>query len=198
MKLNWVERWVVNNPLRVFEQWLEVGWLKKTMPLEEEALILELGCGRGAGARLIVEAFRPSRLYAFDLDVRMIQKARDYLDPGDYEKVSLFVGDALHLPFETGSLDAAFGFGFLHHVIDWRGALSEISRVLKTGGVYFMEELYPAFYQNFLTRHILLHPEVDRFHSRDLRQGLEDVNMPIGKAVEYKRLGILAVAVKRI
>lgn len=197
MKLNWAEKWVVNNPLRVMEQRLEIGWIKETMPLKDGARLLELGCGRGAGAKLIVEAFRPSRLYALDLDIRMVQKAKNYLDPEDQEKITLLVGEALHLPFEDDSLDAAFGFGVLHHVVNWRGALSEIARVLKIGGAYFIEEFYPALYQNFITKHILIHPRVDRFHSHDLRQGLEEVKMPIKKAFEFEKLGILAVAVKR-
>ena len=27
MKLNWAERWVVNNPVRVFQQQIEIKWL---------------------------------------------------------------------------------------------------------------------------------------------------------------------------
>ncbi|MFH1489696.1 MAG: class I SAM-dependent methyltransferase [Pseudomonadota bacterium] len=196
MKLNWVEKWVVNNPARSLEQRFEMGWLKKKMPLNEGAQILEIGCGRGAGAGLIVEAFQPSRLYAFDLDIDMVQKAKKPLPMDAGETISLFVGDALHLPFQKDSLDAVFGFGFLHHVVDWRGALAEIARVLRKGGVYFMEELYPALYQNFITRHLLLHPRSDRFHSDDLRQGLDDLKMPVKEALELKKWGILAVAVK--
>ena len=126
----------------------------------------------------------------------MVQKARTYLAPGKDKNIMLLVGEALHLPFEDESLDAVFGFGFLHHVVNWRGALSEIARVLRTGGVYFLEELYPACYQNFLTRHILVHPEEDRFRSHDLRKDLEEMNIPIRKALEHPYLGILAVAVK--
>ena len=197
MKLNWAEKWVVNNPLRVLGQRVIVGWMKETMPLKDGARLLELGCGRGAGARLVVDAFSPTRLYALDLDIHMVQKARNYLDPEAREKITLLVGEALRLPFDDGSLDAVFGFGVLHHVVNWRGALSEIARVLKTGGTYFMEEFYPALYQNFMTKRILVHPSVDRFHSHDLRLGFEKAKMPIKKAFEFKKLGILAVAVKR-
>jgi ubiquinone/menaquinone biosynthesis C-methylase UbiE len=197
MKLNWAEKCVVNNPLRVLEQRVEFGWLKATMPLEQGAKVLEVGCGRGAGAKLIVDAFQPSRLYALDLDIHMVRKAKTYLCPRKHEKVALLVGDALHLPFEDNALDALFGFGVLHHVVNWRGALAEMARVLKIGGTYFMEELYPALYQNVVTKHILFHPSTDRFHSSDLRQELQRANMPIKKAVEYRKLGILAVAVRQ-
>ena len=50
MKLNWAERWVVNNPVRVFEQRMLVQRLKGMRDLEPGAVIVEIGCGRGAGA----------------------------------------------------------------------------------------------------------------------------------------------------
>jgi len=196
MKLNWVEKWVVNNPARGLEQSLQVGWMKSKMPLKEGSEILEIGCGRGKGAGLIAKVFRPSRLFAFDLDVAMIQKAKKNLRGSAGDGISLFVGDALYLPFRDGSVDAVFGFGFLHHVIDWRGALAEVARVLTQGGAYFMEELYPALYQNFITRHLLLHPSEDRFRSNDLRQGLSEAGLEVRESFELKTWGILAVAVK--
>jgi ubiquinone/menaquinone biosynthesis C-methylase UbiE len=197
MKLNRIERWVVNNPARACWQGMLIGWMKRKVPLAPGARCLDLGCGRGAGACLIVEAFAPSRLYALDLDIAMIRKARDYLAPKDHDNVSLLVGDALFLPFPDASLDAVFGFGFLHHVVHWRGALSEVARVLKDGGIYFIEELYPALYQNFITKRILVHPPEDRFLSNDLRQELRMVKMPLGDTLELKRFGILGVAVKK-
>ncbi len=79
MKLNWAERWVVNNPIRVLEQGFQVRWLKKVLELPPGGTILEVGCGRGAGAQLIRDHFRPARLHAQDLDERMIRKAKRYL-----------------------------------------------------------------------------------------------------------------------
>jgi len=99
--------------------------------LKPGANILEVGCGRGAGANLIFKNFQPSHLHILDLDLKMIQKARTHLSAASKDAVNMYVGDAIDLPFKTGSLDAIFGFGFLHHVPDWRQGLSEIARVLK-------------------------------------------------------------------
>ena len=196
MKLNWAERWVVNNPVRVFQQYLEVKWLRQMMPLKTEMTILEVGCGRGAGAKLIHKTFKPSRLHILDLDIEMMRKAKKYLSSTPLSSLNLLVGDSIELPFKAGCLDALFGFGFLHHVPDWRKALLEITRVLKPGGVYYMEELYPSLYQNAITKRILLHPEHDRFTSKDLRDEMNAAGLSLINAFELKKLGILGVATR--
>ena len=164
------------------------------MALKPEATIMEIGCGRGAGAKLILKAFRPSLLHALDLDAKMIFKAKKYLSSVPTAPVKLYVGDSINLPFKSCAADAVFGFGFLHHVPDWRQALAEIARVLKGGGIYFMEELYPTLYQNVVTKHILVHPEHDRFNSRELKMVMSEKKLRLTKVMELPHIGILAVA----
>ena len=195
MKLNWAERLVVNNPVRVLVQRLLIRWFQKKTVLEPGAKILEVGCGRGAGAALLLKEFAPAALHAQDLDYLMIRQARDYLPP-DQNAIFLYVGDVLHLPYPDATLDAVFGFGVLHHVPDWRRGLAEIARVLNPGGRYFLEEFYPAFYQNFLARRLFLHPAEDRFHRADLHQALKAAGFAVQKTLECTLLGILSVAVK--
>jgi len=198
MKLNWAERLVVNNPLRVIQQRIEMHLLRRMSSLPEGSRVLEVGCGRGAGARLVLRSFRPSLFCALDLDIQMVKKAKAYLSRDERQRGSLCVGDVFQLPFKDTSMDAVFGFGVLHHVPDWRGAASEIARVLKAGGLYYMEELYPTAYQNFITRRILLHPREDRFFSPDLRKALKEIDLPLQEAIDLKKIGILAVAVKEV
>ncbi len=193
MKLNWVERWVVNNPLRVLEQAGLVRWMRGVARLQPEATVLEIGCGRGAGAALVLEAFRPERIVATDLDLEMIRKARRYLTASQRARVHLATADAVDLPFRASTFDAAFVFGVLHHVPDWRRGLSEIARVLRPGGLLYLEELYPALYQNFITRHILLHPTEDRFTSRELKTALASQGFSFLGARELRFVGIVAV-----
>ena len=195
MKLNWAERWVVNNPLRVFQQRLEIKWFKRAMSLEPGATVVEIGCGRGAGAKLILKEFQPSLLHILDLDMKMMINAKKYLFSTPKEQVKLYVGDSINLPFKTDAVDAVFGFGFLHHVPDWRRALSEIARVLKGGGIYYMEELYPTLYQNVVTKHILFHPDHDRFNRRDLRTMLDEMDLRLASAIELPKMGVLGVSV---
>ncbi|MGO9620333.1 MAG: class I SAM-dependent methyltransferase [Desulfobaccales bacterium] len=196
MKLNQAERLLVNNPLRVMIQRLVVRWFGKTVSPGPGARLLEVGCGRGVGAALLLEQFQPAALHALDLDRRMIRQARASLQPEQQGRIFLGVADVLHLPYRDASLDGVFGFGVLHHLPDWRGGLAEIARILKPGGFYSLEEYYPSLYQNFLTRHLFRHPETDRFEGGDLRRGLKDAGFSLAACLEQRKSFILAVVVK--
>ncbi len=196
MKLNWTERLIVNNPVRVMIQRLIIKWIGRSVAPDPQAKILEIGCGRGAGAGLILKKFQPAVLHALDLDPLMIRQAHAYLNPVQRRRIFLYVGDVCRLPYRDAALDGVFGFGVLHHLPDWRGGLREIARVLKPGGFYFLEEFYPQCYQNFLARRIFRHPEHDRFYSRDLRQCLKECGLSLVNSLEHKQLGILAVVTK--
>jgi ubiquinone/menaquinone biosynthesis C-methylase UbiE len=196
MKLNWAEMLVVNNPLRVFEQRFQIGWMKKHARLSPGSSCLEIGCGRGAGASIIRDEFSPDFLCATDLDPKMMSRALRYLPGQTRRSICFCAADGLYLPFADAVFDAVFGFGVLHHIPDWQGALAEIARVLKPGGTYFLEELYPTLYQNFITRHILLHPEENRFCSPELKDALDGTGFSMRASHEIKFAGILAVLEK--
>jgi ubiquinone/menaquinone biosynthesis C-methylase UbiE len=196
MKLNWAERWAVNNPGRIIEQRLEIRTFCRMKQLEPGARVLEIGCGRGAGAQLLMEKFKPGLLHLMDLDIEMIIKARRRLDASNHAPAAAYVADVLHLPYKEALFDAVFGFGVLHHVPDWKAGLAEIVRVMKPGGCYFFEELYPSLYQNFITKHILLHPTENRFKSEDWKAGLRQNNLKVLEARENTLLGIIGAAIK--
>jgi ubiquinone/menaquinone biosynthesis C-methylase UbiE len=196
MKLNWAERWVVNNPSRVLQQKIELNIMKRMVPLEPGATVLEIGCGRGAGANLIRKVFMPTVLHASDLDMDMIERARNYLSASEMSALSLYVADTLHLPYRNDTLDAIFVFGVLHHVPQWQAALFEIVRILKPGGLLYFEEIYPSLYQNFITKHILLHPQKDRFRSDDLKAAFKRAHLSVKDFWELKKIGIFGVARK--
>ena len=197
MKANQLEKMIVNSPIRLLVQGKVIlPWIKSKMKLPVNGTFLEIGCGRGAGACMLLEEFYPEAIHAMDLDEGMISEATRYLTPVQRGKINLYVGDTFHLPHRDVSMDAVFGFGVLHHLSDWRGGVMEIARVLKPGGIYFLEEFYPPFYLNFLARRLLDHPEEDRFYSQDLRDYLTAAGLPIQNSLEVKRIGIIAICQK--
>ena len=197
MKLNSIERLVVNNPLRRAGQFLEMQWFSRRLPVSQGARILEIGCGRGAGAQLIIEKFSPDLLCLMDLDIQMISRARNFLATIKENNISYLNAGATFLPFKPHTFDAIFGFGFLHHVLEWQQSIKEIARVLRPGGTYYMEELYPEIYQNLVTRRLLVHPETNRFDSLDLINAIKNEGLDIAHKREIKKVGILAIIKKQ-
>lgn len=62
-----------------------------------------------------------------------IAKSRDV-------RATVFVADITALDLPCGSFDAVFVCGVLHHCREWRTGLAEVARVLKDGGLLFIEE----------------------------------------------------------
>lgn len=196
MKLNRIEGWFVTSPVRRLMQYFVVQWFRRAAPGGRFDRVLEIGCGGGAGAGMITAGFSPKRLYLVDVDPAMLDRAQQALAPEGGGSLSFCIADATYLPLRGASMDAVFGFGFLHHVPAWRRSLEEIARVLAPGGIYYMEEFYPSLYQNLITRRILVHPDSDRFNSFELKQAFAAVGLRLEQTFELKRFGILGIGVK--
>ena len=195
MKLNLAEKLIINNPVRTIRLSRTVGWMKKTGVLRPGGRILEAGCGRGAAVEFIAKEFRPSRITAVDLDHEMIQAAVRHLQQKKLE-VGLGLAAAENLPFPDRSFDAVFSFGVLHHLPDWQKGLNEIARVVAPGGFYFLEDFFPGWYANFITKRLLEHPREDRFKGPDLREGLEHAGFRMIDVREITGIKIIAVCEK--
>jgi SAM-dependent methyltransferase len=93
-------------------------------------------------------------------------------------------------------MDAVFNYGIIHHLEDWRLGISEVARVLKNGGGFYFEEIYPPLYANFLFRRIVAHPRENRFRSLEYRAALNDSGLHLLPRYKENRFGIIGVAVK--
>ncbi|MBI5213321.1 MAG: class I SAM-dependent methyltransferase, partial [Nitrospirae bacterium] len=80
MKLNIVERFITNNPARaLIQRHIEGQMLRKMARSGKYPLCLEIGCGRGIGAEVIVEQFGAERVIATDVDPDQIERAKKSL-----------------------------------------------------------------------------------------------------------------------
>ncbi|MCX6545092.1 MAG: class I SAM-dependent methyltransferase [Acidobacteria bacterium] len=94
--------------------------------------VLEIGVGMGADHLRLAEA-HPKCLVGVDLTPRAVAYTRERLQLfGQQPRV--LVGDAECLPFPDRSFDLVYSWGCLHHSPDTGRAVSEVYRVLRTGG----------------------------------------------------------------
>jgi SAM-dependent methyltransferase len=113
------------------------------------ARILEVGAGTGRDAGAI--AARGAMSFTLDYSEESLDLMRGAL--GD--TVRIICGDALALPFVTGSFDAVYHQGLLEHFKNPSVLLDENVRVLKSGGVLLVDVPQKYHYYTVL-KHILM------------------------------------------
>ncbi|MBN2198645.1 MAG: class I SAM-dependent methyltransferase [Candidatus Aminicenantes bacterium] len=96
--------------------------------------VLEVGCGRGGGARSLMKYASPRSLTGIDLSARAI--ALNNKSNAD-RALSFRVGDAENIPFPDGSFDAVVNVESSHCYPNIKAFFSEVFRVLKSGGKFF-------------------------------------------------------------
>jgi len=79
VKLNWLGRATMNNGVRRWGQYYAARWMERLGGRLEGGRVLEVGCGRGVGAQIILERFGAASIEAIDLDAKMIECARRFL-----------------------------------------------------------------------------------------------------------------------
>ena len=103
---------------------------------ERHRLVLDLACGPGNFTRSIAKANPQTRVVGFDLARQMLERAADLTPPHEFPHVTYIRGSALSLPFQPEVFDAVICCGALQLFTDYDRSLSEISRVLKSGGEF--------------------------------------------------------------
>lgn len=97
--------------------------------------VVELGCGNGFGAELIV-GLGPRSYVGLDVMPEQIALA----EKRGLRGARFLVGDASAVDLPDACADVVVIFGILHHVERWREALAECSRLLRPGALLVLEE----------------------------------------------------------
>lgn len=103
--------------------------------------LLDVGCGTGNVLRLARGLF--GRGVGADLSVRLMRELRRR------EGFSLAVAEAAFLPFRDRSFDLVSMYALVHHMIDPAPAFREALRVLREGGVLYLDHDPNWFFGRF-------------------------------------------------
>jgi SAM-dependent methyltransferase len=105
--------------------------------LESGIRVADVGCGSGAAAILIAEAYPRSEVTGFDIAEASLQLARErsnHLDNVDFRAAAVE-----EIPVEPG-FDLVTSFDVIHDLADPRAGLRRIRQSLTEDGVYLMME----------------------------------------------------------
>ncbi|WP_235296275.1 class I SAM-dependent methyltransferase [Portibacter marinus] len=112
----------------------ELQKILKLLSLNEQDVVLDIGCGKGGpGLKLAEET--GAKLLGIDIIEEAIEQAKSFSTQFQLEQEALFhVGEFYNIPLDDEMVDAVVSFDSFWTVTDKLFALKEIGRVLKPGG----------------------------------------------------------------
>jgi len=105
--------------------------------LPQDWVVADVGCGTGNAAELLAPFVR--EVIAVDQSAIMLDAARRRL--GAHKNIRFLQGPIEALPLATASVDATVTVLVLHHIADPLGALRELRRVLRPGGLTMIVDM---------------------------------------------------------
>jgi ubiquinone/menaquinone biosynthesis C-methylase UbiE len=100
-----------------------------------DAVVVDVGCGTGSALRRIAPRVPEGRLVGVDATPRMIAIARERAsDDPEGRRIEFVVAPAERCPLEDEVADVVLAFDSIDHWMDRAAGLSEVGRMLRSGG----------------------------------------------------------------
>lgn len=126
----------------------------KFLPLQKGDVVLDLGCGEG---RHVISAYLEQEVTSVGVDLSLddlkttAEKFTPFKEDNPNKHFALLSANALTLPFADNTFDKIICSEVLEHIPDYEGALKEINRILKPGGLLCAS--VPRFWPEWLCWH---------------------------------------------
>ncbi|MFA5382544.1 MAG: methyltransferase domain-containing protein [Candidatus Micrarchaeia archaeon] len=110
----------------------------------EPKRILDMGCGSGRWSRYLLELYPNAVVYSLDIAPDMLKQTKENLKK--FGKRSKTIESNMeNIPFDDAYFDLVVTIRALKYVPNVKKVFSEVSRVLKSNGVFVFELPYPNF-----------------------------------------------------
>lgn len=103
--------------------------------LQPGMTLLDVGCGPGTITADLAAIVAPARLVALEVSAEALQIAKSEAAARGRTNIEFAIGDVHDLGFPDASFDVVHAHQVLQHVADPVGALREMRRVCKPGGI---------------------------------------------------------------
>jgi len=146
--------------------------------LPEKISFLEAGCGLGIWNFMLDKHYEGKTNISIGIDISdSVFQAEKYKKEKKAD-ITFFKGSILELPFKSDSFDFITSFGVVEHFKDPKNPIREMQRVLKPGGVLFIDTPNKSVW-GIKNRLIPIDEHEDYYSPAELKKIVEDCNFKV-------------------
>jgi len=121
-----------SDPVLAYEQLVREQMVMSMLAPKSTEAILDVGCANGRDLMLLSQ--KGCKCSGIDFSSNMIEEAKKDFLKNNIEGINVEVDDATQLRFSAETFDKIYASEVLEHIPNWDKAISEMRRVLKSGG----------------------------------------------------------------
>jgi ubiquinone/menaquinone biosynthesis C-methylase UbiE len=119
---------------------LPPGAVVELLRLRGDETVVDYGAGTGIYTVAVAESVPDGRVIAVEALPRLAEMLRAKLSPELAERLDIVETDANSVPEPDGVADRVLMVDVLHHLYDQPGALAEVTRLLRPGGLFVVAD----------------------------------------------------------
>ncbi len=108
------------------------------MGLKGTEKILDIGCGSGTFSRMLARKYPQAQITGVDVSKKVIEFAEKQTASEDIRNLDFAVGPIEQLPVADNAYDAVNGVHLIEHLVNPDGALVEVNKKIKPGGLLYI------------------------------------------------------------